>query len=96
MTTTPFNVRLDDDLRREAEATFEAFGMTMSEAIRIFLHKSVMVGGLPFDVRQPVYNATTRAALAESRRIASGEVDAPRYSDTKAMMAAILAEDDPL
>ena len=95
MSTTPFNIRLESDLRRQAEATFEAFGMTLSEAIRVFLHKSVMVGGLPFDVRPPAYNAATEAALAESRRIAKGEAEAPRYADAKTMVAAILAEDDP-
>ena len=95
MGTTPFNVRLDDDLRRKAEATFGAFGMTLSEAVRVFLHKSVMVGGLPFEVRQRRYNQATEAAIRESDLIAAGDIDAPTYTDTKAMFADILAEVGP-
>lgn len=34
--------------------------MTLTEAINIFLHKSIMEGGLPFAVRQPRYAARSR------------------------------------
>lgn len=37
-----------------------SFGMTLTEAINIFLHKSIMEGGLPFAVRQPRYVARFR------------------------------------
>ena len=41
-----------------------------------------MEGGLPFEMRQPRYNAETEAAMQEARDIASGKIKAKRYSST--------------
>jgi DNA-damage-inducible protein J len=46
-----------------------------------------MEGGLPFDVRQPRYNATTEAAMAEARDIMSGKVKAKTYDSVEDMFA---------
>jgi DNA-damage-inducible protein J len=52
-----------------------------------------MVGGLPFELKQPRYNAETEAAMIECEELlASGNYK--RYSDTKSMFADILAGDD--
>jgi len=37
----------------------------MSDAINMFLHQSILHGGLPFEVKIPKYNAETMAALAD-------------------------------
>ncbi len=52
-----------------------------------------MVGGLPFALKQPRYNAETEAAMREcDEMLASGSYK--RYSSTKEMFADILAGDD--
>ena len=38
-----------------------------------------MEGGLPFEVRQPRYNAETEAAMKEARDIMAGKIKAKRY-----------------
>ena len=63
--------------------------MTLTEAINVFLHKAVLEGGLPFDVRQPRYNAETEAAMREARAIMSGKVRAESYDSAAAMFAAL-------
>ena len=63
--------------------------MTLTEAINVFLHKSVMEGGLPFDVRQPRYNVETEAAMHEARDIMSGKVEADSLDTAAAMFAAL-------
>lgn len=45
-----------------------------------------MVGGLPFEVRQPRFNAETEAAMQEARGIASGKIAAKSYTSARAMM----------
>ena len=57
--------RVKPELKQEAEAIFEAIGLSMGDAIRLFLQQSVNIGGLPFQpmVKQP--NAETLAALDE-------------------------------
>ena len=43
-------VRVDDDLKKEASEVYEKLGMDLSTAVRVFLKKSVMMKGIPFDV----------------------------------------------
>jgi len=45
--------RINSDVKLEAQALLEKFGLTMSEAIRLFLHQVVIEKGLPFQVKLP-------------------------------------------
>lgn len=42
-------VRVDDELKNQANAIFEELGIDLSTAVRMFLKKSIMVKGIPFD-----------------------------------------------
>ena len=77
--TANINIRIEPDVKAQAEALFSSFGITVSDAVNIFLHKSLMEGGLPFAMRQPHFNAETEAAMAEAREIAAGRLPAKRY-----------------
>ena len=87
--TATINMRVDPEVKADAESIFSSLGMTLTEAINVFLHKSVMEGGLPFDVRQPRYNAQTEAAMREARDIMSGTIAAESYDSSAAMFAAL-------
>ena len=87
--TATINMRVNPEVKADAESIFSSLGMTLTEAINIFLHKSVMEGGLPFDVRQPRYNAETEAAMLEARGIMSGKTLAESYDSAAAMFAAL-------
>lgn len=71
MTTTNYNVRLDKDLKDRAFSVFESYGLTPSQAIRLFLNQVADTNTVPlsFDY-QPRLNAQTIAAIAE---IANGK-----------------------
>ena len=43
-------VRIDDNLKEQASILFDNLGMDLSTAVRMFLKKSVQIGGIPFDV----------------------------------------------
>ena len=92
--TANLNIRMDPKIKTEAEALFSTFGMTVSDAVNIFLHQALLEGGLPFAVKQPRYNAETEAAMAEARAILDGRIPAKRYDSVQDMMAAIDAGDD--
>jgi DNA-damage-inducible protein J len=49
--TTNVNVRVDEDLKRQAEYVFSELGMNLSTALNLFLHSAVRYGGIPFDLR---------------------------------------------
>lgn len=65
--TANINVRVDPETKSLAEELFSSFGITITDAINMFLRKSIMEGGLPFEVKQPRYNQETEAAMEEAR-----------------------------
>ena len=71
MTTTNYNVRLDQDLKDRAFSVIESYGLTPSQAIRLFLNQIADTNVVPlsFDY-QPKLNAQTIAAIAD---IANGK-----------------------
>ncbi|MDD6788954.1 MAG: type II toxin-antitoxin system RelB/DinJ family antitoxin [Lachnospira sp.] len=91
--TANINVRIDPEFKAEVENLYSKFGMSVTDAINIFLHVSLMEGGLPFEVRQPRYNAETEAAMKEARAIAKGRLSAKKYSSAEEMIHDVLEED---
>lgn len=79
MKTATLNMRVDPSVKEEAERVYAQFGMNLTDAVNVFLHKSIMEGGLPFELRPPRFNAETEAAMREAREIAAGRVAASRY-----------------
>ena len=63
--TANLNIRIDPKTKEEAEKLFSKFGMTITDAVNIFLHQSLLSGGLPFSVKLPEPNANTLAAMKE-------------------------------
>lgn len=61
--TTNLNIRVDEELKRKAEAIFAELGLNVSTAINIFLRYSVRYGGIPFELRIEKPNAETLAAI---------------------------------
>ena len=49
MATSNINVRVDNDLKAQAEALFSDLGLNMSTAIIMFLKSAVSHDGLPFE-----------------------------------------------
>ena len=87
------NIRIDPDLKARVEKLYGSFGLSVTDAINIFLHVSLMEGGLPFAVRKPRYNKETETAMQEARDIMAGKVEAKRYSTVEDMFDDALAEE---
>lgn len=62
--TTMVHVRVDERLKAQAAATLAELGLSMSDAVRVFLTRVVAEQQLPFTLKTP--NAETRAAMAEA------------------------------
>ena len=67
--TTPTQIRIDSDIKTQANKIFALLGLDMSSAVNLFLHQCVIRGGLPFNVEIPNYNAETLAAIEEAKQI---------------------------
>ena len=66
-TTSMVHIRLEESLKNEATEALAAMGLSMSDAVRVFLKRVIADQQLPFDLRVP--NAQTRAAMLESRAL---------------------------
>lgn len=84
--TSSLNIRIDPETKAGAEKLFSSFGITVTDAVNMFLRQSLMVGGLPFELKQPNYNAETEAAIQEARDIASGNIKAKSFNSVAELM----------
>ncbi len=48
--TDMFRFRINPDVRKEVEAIYEKNGLSLTQAINIFIQQSLNSGGLPFQV----------------------------------------------
>ena len=76
--TTMLHVRVDEDVKEKASEALSLMGLTVSEAVRVFLKRVAVEQAIPFDVRVP--NAVTRAAMEEARGITEG-----RFADADSL-----------
>ena len=68
--TTNISIRMDSELKAEAESLFNELGMNLTTAFNIFVRQSLREGGIPFDVNLRVSNKETITAMTEAERIA--------------------------
>ncbi len=91
--TASINIRIEPEIKAQAEALFSSFGISISDAVNIFLHKSLMDGGIPFALRQPRFNAETEAAMREARDISVGRLPAKRYHSVEEFLEDLDADE---
>lgn len=81
-------LRVDEDLKRQADALFSELGMNLTTAFNIFLRQSVREQQIPFQVSKNIPNAVTLAAMDASER---GEDLHGPYETVSALMEALNA-----
>ena len=50
MAQTNISIRLDEDVKKEAEALFSKLGLTLSSATNIFFRQALRTQGIPFSL----------------------------------------------
>ena len=90
--TAHINIRTEPDTKTNAEAIYSSFGLSLADAINVFLNMSIIEGGFPFSIKQPRYNDETEHALQETRDIMTGKQKAKRYSSAQELFAELDAE----
>lgn len=68
--------RIDSDIKQRAELVLDSIGLSMSDAIRIFLHQVIVRQEFPLELKVP--NAVTLAAM-------NAPVEPQTYSSAKAL-----------
>ncbi|MEJ8752537.1 type II toxin-antitoxin system RelB/DinJ family antitoxin [Lagierella sp. ICN-221743] len=91
--TSNINIRISPEKKKEAEQLFSTFGITVTDAINIFLSMSILEGGFPFEIKQPKYNYETEQAIKEARDIISGKIEAKSYSSLDELLKDLESDD---
>ena len=87
MATTSITIRIDENLKKQAETLFEELGMNMTTAITIFTKAAVRQQGIPFDIKaDPFWSEENQARIRESiAQLESGNTVVKTMEELEAM-----------
>ena len=85
MKTENLNIRIEPEIKKEAEETLSYLGLTMAEAVKIFLKQVIMTDSIPFEIKIPRYNKETLEAIEEAKKISKNS-NAKTYTTVKELM----------
>ena len=66
------NIRVNDEVKKEAETIFKSLGLNMSVAMNLFLKKCINENGIPFDLKLP---------NKETNKILNGDIERKSYKN---------------
>ncbi len=64
MASISTNIKIDADLKQQAQTLFADLGMNLSTAVNIFLRQAVREHSIPFHVGDPFYSKANQEYLA--------------------------------
>lgn len=62
--TSTFQMRINPEVKNAAENIFAKCGLTMTDAVNIFLQQTINIGGMPFVVTSDSHEALRNQAIA--------------------------------
>ena len=88
--TTNISIRMDAELKTQADALFNELGMNITTAFTIFVRQALREGRIPFDISLNQPNRETLAALLEAERI-SKDPSVKGYTDLDELFSELKA-----
>ena len=88
MATTTVSIRIDEELKRQAEDLFADLGLNLTTAMTSFIRQSVREQRIPFALTRNIPNEETRRTLDAVLR---GEGYSPAYSSLEELKEALNA-----
>lgn len=85
--TVSINIEIETSKKDPAEAIFNNFGYSITDAINIFLNTVITEGDSLFQIKTPCYNRKTELAIEEARQITSGKIPSKSYTSLSDLLA---------
>ena len=85
--SSAMTIRIDPEIKSQADSVLQFLGMTTSEAVTVFLRQVILNNGIPFAIKAPAYNDETVAALREAEEIAKNGLH--RFNSTEEMFESL-------
>ena len=73
------NIRVNDEVKKEAESIFKSLGLNMSVAMNLFLKKCINEKGIPFDLKIP--NREIIETMEGTNKILNGDIKRKSYKN---------------
>ncbi len=89
MATVNVTIRMDKELKQQADELFADLGMSLSTAITVFAKQAVREQAIPFTIERG-YNADTIAAFKEVEDMKSNPNKYKGYTNVNDMLGDIL------
>ena len=82
MATVNMSIRMDTELKKQADAMLSDMGLNMTTAMNMFLRQVVRQGRIPFEIATDIPNSETLAAMKEVDDMINGKIPAKKYAST--------------
>lgn len=89
MSTVNVTIRMDENLKKQADVLFSELGMNMSTAFTVFAKQAVREQAIPFNI-EITPNAQTLAAIEEVRLMKKDRTVGKSYTDAHEMIEDLL------
>lgn len=86
--TTNLSIRMDKELKEEAETLFNKLGMNMTTAFNIFARQSVRQQKIPFEIALNTPNAETLEAIQEVQQMKK-DINTKTYSSFNELLKEV-------
>jgi len=90
MANTNVTIRMDENLKKQAEELFSELGLSMTTAFIVFTKQAVREQRLPFTISRNVPNTETRMAMDEVEKMKLNPGGDKGFDDVDEMMRALL------
>ena len=83
-------IRMNAKLRKEATILFEDLGLSLNQALTLFVKQAVREQRIPFEITRNVPNKETLEAFKEMELIEQGKIPSKTYDSVDEMFDDIL------
>lgn len=67
--TDTLHIRIEPSVKQKAEKTLNDLGLSITDAINVFLNQVILNDGIPFEIRKPKFNKETIQAIEDTKNV---------------------------
>ena len=84
--TSSMHIRVEPNVKEEAEKILNNLGMNSTEAINIFLRQVILNSGIPFEIKLPQFSNEMLEAIKEAEEIEKHPENYKKYHSVDELM----------
>lgn len=84
------NVRIDNNIKENAEAVFASLGITPTAAISLFYNQVIRTNSIPFELKADIPNEKTLSAIDEIEEMEKNPEKYKGYNDIDSLLEDLL------